>query len=190
MTMLTILADRLNQQERLKALKWWTGETGGGVFTDLIWLGLGAIALVAVIFLVSAIASGRTRRAPRDPHKLFRQATIHLGLDLSDRQLLLRIITDRKLEHPVTILMSPRTFDEQTGAWLQALSADEATRKLRHLGDIRKAIFSGSGLRACPARWPKTATNGTSRMRASTTVWVRSCGLLERTAMGTQAFAK
>jgi hypothetical protein len=101
------------------------------------------VALVGLIFAVSTIASGRKRRAPRDPHRLFRQATVHLGLDLSDRQLLLRIITDLQIEHPVTILMSPRTFDEQTDAWLHSLSADEAQRKRRHLGDIRKAVFSG-----------------------------------------------
>lgn len=143
MTTFTILADRLNQQERLDALKRWSGDTDSSMFTGLIWLGLGVLVVVGVVFVVSAVASSRTRRAPRDPHKLFRQATLHLGLDLSDRQLLLRIITDRHIEHPVTILMSPRSFDEQTGAWLQALTADEAGRKRRHLDDIRKAVFSG-----------------------------------------------
>lgn len=140
-----ILADRLSQQERLDALKQWSGGSDNSAFvTGLIYLALGVLVVVGVIAIVSAIANNRKRRVPRDPHKLFRQATIHLGMELSDRQLLLRIITARKIEHPVTLLMSPQTFDAETEAWLRTLSHDEAVRKRRHIDDIRRVVFSGT----------------------------------------------
>lgn len=145
MTPLIILADRLNQQERLDALKQWSGDGESGAVTGLIWLGLAVLVIVAVLAVISAVATNRKHKAPRDPHKLFRQATVHLGLELSDRQLLLRIITDRRMAHPVTLLMSPQTFDAETEAWLRTLKPDEATRKRRHLDDIRKAAFAGGG---------------------------------------------
>lgn len=148
-----ILAERLNQQERLDALRRWSGGSDAdGPWVGLAWLLVAAAVVVGILYLASSMQPARKKKPRDDRSGLFKGAMSHLRLEAKTRRLLSRLASEAKLDHPVHLLMSPKLFDEITEAWLDTLPPQEARRRRPLLDDARAQVYGGEDWQACRDR--------------------------------------
>lgn len=113
-------------------------ERGGSVGSIL-----GVLLVTALlVFLVYALTQWLHNRSPQsdrnNPRKLFGSLTDKLGLDPSERSVLMRMAYELRLSHPTVLLLSPMLFDDSLARW----GAGKSGRvQGEQVGRIRTKLF-------------------------------------------------
>lgn len=95
----------------------------GGDSRELLYLVLALLALIVLLVVVHHTLGRASERTPaNNPQKLFRSVLAKLNLGVKERDLLRRVARDRRVEHPITLVLSPDVFRGHVEPWL----ADQA----------------------------------------------------------------
>jgi hypothetical protein len=90
-----------------------------------------SLAVILIAWLIARWVSARERRISNSPWRLFKDLTIAHGLNHRERQLLMRLATQFKLEQPTALFVEPAWWEpERLGpAWVRRLPEVEKLRK-------------------------------------------------------------
>lgn len=114
----------------------------GGLIMDPRWLILIASVLVIGLSASSIIRWVKTRHLRSAPLMAFHQIASELGVSLSDQWLLHRVASQQLLPSPVTLLLSPATFDHHARSFVAAQPEPARPAADARLQAIRQRIFA------------------------------------------------
>lgn len=95
---------------------------GGSVQDFLLVLLAITAGLGLLAFLNRLQRPAESKPAENNPQRLFLDLLLHLQLGVVQRDLMLRMARDLRIEHPATLLMSATLFRQNVNKWLRETS--------------------------------------------------------------------
>jgi hypothetical protein len=94
------------------------GGTLGGLLAAFMTIG----GLIGLLYIVHRLQQRKHSTGPVvNPQKLFRTIVRKIGLNVLQRDLLLRVARDLRLQHPVTLLLAPEVFQYHIRKWREKM---------------------------------------------------------------------
>jgi hypothetical protein len=117
-------------------------------------LALGGLVLALAVGLWLA-ERRRLRRERSHPLALFQRLAVEMDLGWSDRWLLIRMARRQGLPSPLTLLLSPATFEYHARAYAQAQRGARAQRRRGRAARLKMKLFPpAADSHQAAAGWP------------------------------------
>ena len=100
----------------------------------IIWGGLIALVVVAMILLSRHFSQKEPRRGRHNPHALFHELCRAHGLDRGTRRLLMRLAVANRLENPASVFLEPDQFAREQ-------LPDKLRSKSKQYANLRDRLF-------------------------------------------------
>jgi hypothetical protein len=108
-----------------------------------------AVAATVLVALIGAIWLWRRlkqKTAQPAPIHVFRDLAEDLGLTLADQVLLIRIAHEQALPSPLTLILSPTTFEHHLSRYAQTLSSLQRPKVTARAQRIARELFGLAGV--------------------------------------------
>ncbi len=105
-----------------------------------------ATALVALIGTIWLWRRLKQKTAQPAPLRVFRDLAEDLGLTLADQVLLIRIAHEQALPSPLTLILSPTTFEHHFSRYAQTLSSIQRPKATARAQRIARELFGLAGV--------------------------------------------
>lgn len=128
-----LTADQMAEQIR----KGW--QSGATIDPKPVLIAVGVLA--AVLGAVWFRKTNKLRRQRNRPIRIFSDIVADFGLTSPDRRLLTRIARQQQLPSPLTLILSPATFDHHVQRHCATLGISSQSRFTQRLQRIRQALF-------------------------------------------------
>jgi len=118
--------------------------SGEGLMSVVPFLGV-MVLLVLVLFVVGAWRKGKFRHMNSTPVRIFYEIVRGIGLTKSDKRLLIHVAHHEGLPAPLTLLLSPSTFDHYAQKYARSVTPQRRGTLNRRFNRIRRVVFGMVG---------------------------------------------
>ncbi len=119
------------------------GFKSGGYSQTMIYILLSVLGVVALVMIIyQGIIAYRRLRKRLEPGALFDRVSSDIGATREQQMCLKRIARYGKLETPLTLLISPSTFDFYAEKYTGGMSGDRGGRVAGVVAETRSQLFS------------------------------------------------